>query len=47
MGHVPTFADLPGTLIAPLFGAAQPLAHAGERGLTADGSFIATSTRVS
>lgn len=45
--HVATFADLPGALIAPLFGAAQLLARAVEEGLAADGSFVAINTRIS
>jgi histidine triad (HIT) family protein len=45
--HVATFVDLPGALIAPLFGATQLLARAVEAGQAADGSFVAINTRVS
>jgi len=45
--HVETFHDLPVRLISPLFANAQLLARAVERGLQADGSFLAINTRVS
>jgi len=45
--HVETFHDLPGPLIGPLFANAQLLARAVERGLQADGSFLAINTRIS
>jgi histidine triad (HIT) family protein len=45
--HVETFHDLPAGLIGPLFSNAQLLARAVERGLHADGSFVAINTRVS
>jgi histidine triad (HIT) family protein len=45
--HVETFHDLPADLIGPLFANAQLLARAVERGLRADGSFVAINTRVS
>jgi len=45
--HVETFHDLPAPLIEPLFTNAQLLARAVERGLQADGSFVAINTRVS
>jgi len=43
--HVETFHDLPAPLIEPLFTNAQLLARAVERGLQADGSFVAINTR--
>lgn len=45
--HYETLADLPGGLIAPLFGIAQLLARAVEEGMAAEGSFIAINNRVS
>ncbi len=45
--HVPTFADLPGGCIGPLFARAQRLAAAMEEGLGAAGSFVAMNNRVS
>jgi histidine triad (HIT) family protein len=45
--HVETFHDLHESLIAPLFANAQLLARAVERGLRADGSFVAINTRIS
>jgi histidine triad (HIT) family protein len=45
--HVETLYDLPVPLIAPLFANAQQLARAVERGLRADGTFVAINTRVS
>jgi histidine triad (HIT) family protein len=45
--HVVTLADLPAQLIAPFFGAVQILARGVERGLEADGSFVALNNRVS
>ena len=45
--HVDTFPDLPADLIGPLFANAQLLARAVERGLQADGSFLAVNTRIS
>jgi len=45
--HVPTLGDLPVTLIAPLFAAVQLLARAVERGLDAEGSFVAVNNRIS
>ncbi|HUJ79992.1 MAG TPA: HIT family protein [Nitrospiria bacterium] len=45
--HVETFHDLPATLIAPLFTNAQLIARAVERGMQADGTFLAINTRVS
>jgi histidine triad (HIT) family protein len=45
--HVDTLADLPAGLVAPLFGTVQLLARAVERGLEADGTFVAVNNRVS
>lgn len=45
--HYETLADLPGGLIAPLFGIAQLLARAVEEGMAAEGTFIAVNNRVS
>ena len=45
--HYETLADLPPELIAPLFGEAQRLQRAIERGLEADGVFVAINNRVS
>jgi histidine triad (HIT) family protein len=45
--HVPTLADLPAPLLAPLFGAAQLLSRAVEVGLGAEGSFVAINNRIS
>ena len=45
--HVETFADLPGALIGPFFANAQRLAGAVERGMEAEGTFVAMNNRVS
>src|ERR671931_1730392 len=45
--HYETLGDLPAGLIAPFFTAVQLLARAVERGMEADGSFVAINTRVS
>jgi len=45
--HIETLADLPATLIGPLFSNAQWLARAMELGLGAGGSFVAINNRVS
>ena len=45
--HVATLLDLPAGLMSPLFGAAQLVARAVERGLGAHGSFVAVNNRVS
>ncbi len=45
--HVPTLGDLPPALVAPLFAAVQLLARAVERGLDAEGSFVAVNNRIS
>ena len=46
-GHYETLADLPQGLLTPLFANAQLLSLAMERGLGADGSFVAINNRVS
>jgi histidine triad (HIT) family protein len=45
--HYETLPDLPRELLAPLFANAQLLARAMERGLGAEGSFVAINNRVS
>ena len=45
--HYPTLADLPVSLVAPLFTNARLLARAVEEGLGAEGSFVAINNRVS
>lgn len=45
--HYETLADLPQHLVGPLFVNAQLLARAIEKGLGAEGSFIAVNNRVS
>ena len=45
--HYATLADLPVTLIAPLFSNAQLLCKAVEQGLGAEGSFVAINNRIS
>lgn len=45
--HADTLADLPGEAIAPLFATVQVLARAVERGLGAEGSFVAVNNRIS
>ena len=45
--HLPTLADLPPDLIAPLFGTVQRLARAVEIGLGAEGAFVAVNNRIS
>jgi histidine triad (HIT) family protein len=45
--HVETLIDLPPAAVAPLFAAVQVLARAVERGLGAEGSFVAVNNRVS
>lgn len=47
VAHVPTLDDLPADLIAPLFEIVRRLSVAMQRGLGADGSFVAVNTRVS
>jgi histidine triad (HIT) family protein len=45
--HYETLGDLPAALIAPFFTAVQLVARAVERGMEADGSFIAINDRIS
>ena len=45
--HFETLADLPVDLLPPLFGTVQRVARAVERGLGADGSFVAANNRIS
>ena len=45
--HYATLLDLPQTRLAPLFSVAQLLARALERGLGAEGSFVAVNNRIS
>lgn len=45
--HVEAFDDLPPELLGPLFSNAQLLSRAVEKGLGAEGSFIAVNNRVS
>jgi histidine triad (HIT) family protein len=46
-GHVETLDDLPSEMIGPFFTNVQLLARAVERGLEAEGSFVAINNRVS
>jgi len=45
--HVETFTDLPVEEVGGLFGAAQRVARAVEKGLAADGTFVAINNKVS
>jgi histidine triad (HIT) family protein len=45
--HVETLDELPDRLIGPLFGAVRRCSVAVQRALNAQGSFVATNTRVS
>jgi histidine triad (HIT) family protein len=45
--HYETLADLPASLVSPLFQNAQLMERAIEEGLTADGTFVAINNRVS
>jgi histidine triad (HIT) family protein len=45
--HFETLADLPASLVGPLFQNAQLLERAIEEGLAADGTFVALNNRVS
>jgi histidine triad (HIT) family protein len=45
--HVPTLADLPAPALAPFFASVQRIARAVQRGLDADGSFVAMNNVVS
>jgi histidine triad (HIT) family protein len=46
-GHVETLGDLPEEAVPPLFLAAQRLTRAVERGLGAEGTFVAMNNRIS
>jgi histidine triad (HIT) family protein len=45
--HVETLSDLPGNLVGPLFQTAQLLCRAVERGMDAEGSFLAVNNKIS
>jgi histidine triad (HIT) family protein len=45
--HVPTLAELPEGLVAPLFGTVQLLSRAVEQAMAADGSFTAINIKIS
>jgi histidine triad (HIT) family protein len=45
--HVETLGDLPSTLVAPFFSNVQLLAVAIERGMRAEGTFVALNNRIS
>ena len=45
--HVETLDDLPDDLLAPFFGAVRQTSIAVQKALRAEGSFVATNTRVS
>lgn len=45
--HYETLIDLPVNLIGPLFSNVQLLAHAVEKGLEAEGTFVAINNRIS
>jgi histidine triad (HIT) family protein len=45
--HVETLADLPGKLVGPFFQNVQTLSRAVERGLLAEGTFVAMNNRIS
>lgn len=45
--HAETLPDLPGDLLAPLWGNVQRLCRAVESGLEAEGSFVAVNNRIS
>jgi len=45
--HYETLGDLPAPLVTPLFAAAQRLSGAVEKGMAAEGSFVAINNRVS
>jgi histidine triad (HIT) family protein len=47
IAHVLTLDDLPADLVAPVFETVRRLSIAMQRGLEADGSFVAVNTRVS
>jgi len=45
--HIETLDDLSDALLGPLFGVVRRMSIAVQRGLGADGSFVATNTRIS
>jgi histidine triad (HIT) family protein len=45
--HIPTLDDLPDDLLGPLFAAVRRTSIAVQKALRAEGSFVATNTRVS
>src|SRR5262249_6167460 len=45
--HIETLADVPASMLAPLFANAQKLARAVESGLSAQGTFVAINNRIS
>ena len=45
--HYETLVDLPSNRVSPLFKNVQLLAHTMEKGLLADGSFVAINNRIS
>jgi histidine triad (HIT) family protein len=45
--HIETLADLPARLVGPVFANAQLLSRALEKGLLAEGTFVAINNRVS
>jgi histidine triad (HIT) family protein len=45
--HYETLADLPANLVGPFFGNVQRLASAVERGMQAEGTFVAINNKVS
>ena len=45
--HVETFDDLPDELLVPVFGAVRQTSIAVQKAMKAEGSFVATNTRVS
>ena len=45
--HVETLDDLPDALLAPVFGAVRRISIAVQAALRAEGSFVATNTRIS
>ena len=47
VAHVETLDDLPDALLAPVFGAVRRTSIAVQKALRAEGSFVATNTRIS
>jgi len=47
VAHVDTLDDLPDALLAPVFGAVRRTSIAVQKALRAEGSFVATNTRIS